>query len=260
MEKTRFGALWDDFLAEGRLVVTTDDIVRRSGSTVESVRVATADAQRRRRLYSPARGLYVVVPLEYRDWGAPPAEWFVDDLCRHLARKYYVGFLSAAQHHGAAHQAPQEFQVVVDRPISDKVDGPHRMRFFATTKIADSATSQASSPGGMFRVATPETLALDLAEFPKRAGGLSNVATILAELDLDENKLLEGAHRRRRSTARRLGWLLDLAGADLDLAGLHQSACSAEGSPTKLDGRGGWAGRVDERWNILVNVPVEADA
>jgi predicted transcriptional regulator of viral defense system len=259
MKKGGFANLWDDLLTEGRLVATTDEIMARSGSTRASVHVAVAEAQRRGRLYSPTRGLYVIVPAEYRKWGAPPVEWFIDDLCRHLNRRYYVSFLSAAQHYGAAHQAPQEFQVVVDRPVAGRLDRPHRIKFFAASKIEDHATTRASSPGGVFVVATPETLALDLADFPKRAGGLSNVATILSDLRLQPSDLLAAAQLRRRSTVRRLGWLLEQIDVSFDTEPLRRLAHPSEGRPTKLDNRGRWGGPVDDRWGLLVNSPVEPD-
>lgn len=261
MKKTRFSELWDELLTESILAVTTGELVARSGSSRASVHMAVAEAQRRRRLYSPAKGLYIVVPLEYRDWGAPPVQWFIDDLCRHLGRKYYVGYLSAAQHHGASHQAPQLFQVVVDRKVTDRLDGPHRIRFHVATKIDDHATQRASSPGGVFQVATPETLALDLAEFPKRGAGLGNVATILQELTLDPELLVDGARSRRRSTSRRLGYLLEHAAhVPWDLSALRELAQPSVGSPTKLEGRGTWSGDVDERWGVLINAPAEGDA
>jgi predicted transcriptional regulator of viral defense system len=59
------------------------------------------------------KGFYVIVPLEYQTIGSVPAEWFIDDLMRFIGQPYYVGCLSAAAIHGAAHQRPQEQQVVV---------------------------------------------------------------------------------------------------------------------------------------------------
>ena len=71
------------------------------------------------RVVSPRRGFYVVVPPEYRAAGSPPATWFIDDLMRHLGQPYYVGLLSAAAIHGAAHQQPMVFQVVTSKPTRE---------------------------------------------------------------------------------------------------------------------------------------------
>jgi predicted transcriptional regulator of viral defense system len=47
-----------------------------------------------------------------------------------------VALLSAAELHGAAHQAPQVFQVMVDRHVRDRGVGRARLRFFASTHVA----------------------------------------------------------------------------------------------------------------------------
>src|SRR5260221_3768538 len=41
------------------------------------------------------RGFYVIVPLEYKSAGAPPADWFIDALMKVQRHPYYVGLLSA---------------------------------------------------------------------------------------------------------------------------------------------------------------------
>jgi len=73
------------------------------------------------RIANPHRGFYVIVPVEYRETGCPPASWFIDALMRFLRQPYYVGILSAAAIHGAAHQQPMLFQVEKRRPIRSAV-------------------------------------------------------------------------------------------------------------------------------------------
>ena len=45
--------------------------------------------------------------------GVLPGELFIDPMMRALGRNYYVSLLTAAAMHGASHQAPQAFQVMV---------------------------------------------------------------------------------------------------------------------------------------------------
>src|SRR5690348_2374661 len=86
-------------------------------------KIATINALRRLRLnkqiVSPARGFYLILVPEYRILGCLPADMFIADLMKYLDLPYYVGFLSAAQYYGAAHQKPQRFQVVTskNRPV-----------------------------------------------------------------------------------------------------------------------------------------------
>ena len=44
-----------------------------------------------------------------------PATWFIDALMKHFSQEYYVGLLTAAALHGAAHQQPMTFQVITDK-------------------------------------------------------------------------------------------------------------------------------------------------
>ena len=43
-----------------------------------------------------------MIPPEFRSWGAVPATHFIDPMMRFLGHDYYVGYLSAAEAHGAA--------------------------------------------------------------------------------------------------------------------------------------------------------------
>ena len=61
--------------------------------------------------------------------GAPPPSWYIDDLMRNEGRPYYVGLLSAAELHGASHQAVMEFQVVTDKQMPELHVGRSRIAF-----------------------------------------------------------------------------------------------------------------------------------
>ena len=43
---------------------------------------------------------------EFRSWGVVPASHFIGALMKHLGHDYYVGYLSATEVLGSAHQAP----------------------------------------------------------------------------------------------------------------------------------------------------------
>jgi predicted transcriptional regulator of viral defense system len=112
----------------------------------------------------------------------------------------------------------------------------------------------------MVNVSTPDLTAVDLATEPKHLGGLSHVATILAELpELDGPRIAALANWRARSDARRLGWLLSLVRDDVDLGPLAKVADPGRGQPTLLAPKGPRIGRLDDDWNVLVNTAVEPD-
>ena len=61
-------------------------------------------------------GFFIIIPFEYAATEMLPAEWFIDDLMSYIGRPFYVGLMSAAALHGAAHQQPQQFHVVTNGP------------------------------------------------------------------------------------------------------------------------------------------------
>lgn len=87
------------------------------------------------------RGLYVPVPPQYRSWRVVPADQFIDVMMSHLGCDYYVGFLSAAAHWGAAHQAVQEYQVVVNRHVLNRDIKRVRLRFHQTRHLHERDTA-----------------------------------------------------------------------------------------------------------------------
>lgn len=260
VKTANFADLWDELLAEGRSSFTASDLQQRTRAPLDSVYSAVKYAMDRRRLFSPVRGLYVVVPAEHRVAGVVPAVQFIDPMMTHLGVDYYVAYASAAQWWGAAHQAPQTFDVVTSRHVLDREVGPIRMRFHTSTSIDTDAVRRVTGPRTMINVASPSLSAVDLATRPRIGGGLSAVATILAEFpDLDGTEIAALAARRSTADARRLGWVLDLVRDDLDLDALADVARPGHGRPTALDPRRPREGPADERWGVIVNTTVEPD-
>ncbi len=260
VKTANFTELWDQLLAEGKSAFTVAQVEERTGASGNAIYGAVKYAVDRHRLFSPVRGLYVIVPPEHRASGVVPAAHFIDPMMKHLGVDYYVAYAAAAQWWGAAHQAPQEFDAVVSRHVLDRDLGRVRLRFHTSKQIDATEVRRVAGPRTMVNVGSTDLTAVDLATRPKLGGGLSNVATILAELpDLDSGRLATIAAKRSRSDARRLGWLLALVRDDLDLGALRELAQPGQGQPTLLAATGSRQGQLDERWGILVNTTVEPD-
>ena len=247
-------------VAAGRYWVTTSEFERLTGSSRSSARQAAARLIKQGRLISPARGLYVVVPPEYRTWRSVPPEWFIDPMMAHLDRTYYVGLLTSAAMHGAAHQAPQTFQVLTSKPLADRDLGRAHLRFITNEHLSDMTTERRTTQTGMFTIASRDTTAVDLVWRLREAGGISNVATVLIEIgELDGDRLARLSPHRNRATSRRLGWLLERFRDDVDPHWLQVVAEPAEGEPVKLSPYAPKRGHIDRRWGVLVNTSVEPD-
>ena len=227
----------------------------------------------RRRLHAPAsrgewvqpvRGLWVPVPPEYRTWGAPPGIELIDAMMRHLGTRYYVGWLSAAAIHGASHQAPQVFQVAVDRMVRDRTVGRTRFRFVQRPSAMDLPTIERPTRSGTARVSTSEVTALDVATDPDLAGGIDNSATVIIELADDDAfdvaTLASLAARFPAASGRRVGYMLEHLTDHDGLVPLHAAVADRSSSPSRLDPTRPAAGPVDERWNLYLNRDLEPEA
>lgn len=256
--------LADWLLARGRSAVTTDQAAKILGVPKDQVRVRLNAAVHAKRLFSPSRGLWVAIPAQYRTWGAPPAMEFLDQLLVHLGREYYVGWLSAAEIHGAAHQRPQALQVAVDRPVVDRSFGRSHLRFAQQSRAGSLPRQRHNVESGHVWVSTPALTAVDLVDRPELGGGLSNIATVLFELaegtGLDPEDLARLASTFSATAVRRLGYLLELVQAPVSTTALKlQMAAAPLPRPALLDPRLPRQGRIDRRWDTVINTDVEPD-
>ena len=227
--------------------------------------VATQTALRRLkeqgRIVSPRRGFFVLVPAEYRAATSPPASWFIDDLMRHLGQPYYVGLLSAAAIHGAAHQQPMVFQIMTSRPTREMHAGKVAVRFSMNRLVERFPVTEKQTETGTMCVATPETTAFDLVRCPAEAGHLSNVATVLSELAerLVPRKLVHVAPLVRIPDVQRLGYLLDTLGHDDLVRPLAEWLVRQRPRALPLHPGAGTDAELNRRWNVWPNVELEVD-
>ncbi len=182
---------------------------------------------------------------------------------RHLGRPYYVGILSAASLYGAAHQQPQEFQVVTDIPQRPMMAGRSRIRFMVKSNLERTPAREIKTETGTMRVSMPEATALDLLRYVRAAGGLNNAATVLAELaeSVDGRKLVEAARADGEiAYAQRLAYILDLVGAGERTKHLERWITKLNPRNTPLKRGEPLKGcPVDRRFRVVVNFAVEAD-
>jgi predicted transcriptional regulator of viral defense system len=251
----------DQLLSEGTSWFTADQAAEATGVPVSRVYSGLKRLVDRDLVFSPARGFYIPIPPEYRSWKSVPATLFIDPMMRHLNRDYYVGLLSAAELHGAAHQRPQAFQVMVAKSLPNRHHGRIRLAFYQRSRLEHVPTMPRPTATGQLVVSTPEATVLDLAARPIDAGGLDNVATVLVELTRDGklqiDALATAAHASTTSALRRAGWMLDRY-SDLDVSPLRAMTKSV--APTKLDPHCSRRGPIDTAWGLIINATVEPEA
>lgn len=197
----------------GRRYFTSQEIIKDLGLSDGAARSGLYRLKRDRRLISPISGLYVIVPPEHKSYGSIPADELIPIMMKHIDAKYYVALLSAAGFYGAAHQKPMVFQIVTNRRIKHSLKfGQVHIQLIYKKTLADLPTKDFIVSSGYLKVATPELLAIDLLKFPKHAGGMNNIATVLSELveSIDVNKLIQLAENLgERYQLQRLGYIIE---------------------------------------------------
>lgn len=258
--------LADWLLVRGRHWITSEEAALLLGIPLAHVSPSLARWRKKGLLFSPTKGVYVPIPPEYRSWRAVPASHFIDALMRHLGHDYYVCLLTAAEAHGFAHQKPQLFQVMTPARLRDRSFGRVQLSFLTSTDTGSRPTIVKNTSTGTMRISTLEGTVLDLVSRPLSSGGLSNVATILAEMVEDEaldlKILADLASAYPVAVAQRTGWLLqfvaDDVGSTVDLDALALVA-DRRTTSTPLEAYGPRRGHLDAAWNVIVNGSIEPD-
>ncbi len=252
-----------DMAARGRYHFTSSELRSALGVSEAAVRQALSRLATKGEIASPARGFYVIVPPEYRRLGCLPADQFVPTLLERRSLRYYVGLLSAAQYHGAAHHRPQEFQVVLETNRPAIACGSVKVVFVSRRNLAAVPVERFNNPRGTIMVSSVEATAVDLIGYMHRAGGVDRVAGVLWELgdELDPGRLVEASKSAPILWAQRLGYLLEHVGAGDKAVFLKERVRRRARNFTKLlpgaDADG--ALRLKD-WRLFVNASIEIEA
>jgi len=257
------GRFIEELLGQGRYTFTREEVSRRLAISAAATSMSLHRLMKAKRLVLPRSGFYMIVDPQHRAAGTLPPEWFIHPLMKDMARPYYVGLLSAAQLHGAAHHGPQEFQVVIaKRAVRPVQVGNVLIRFHGKGPFDLSQTQEVKTPTGILKASTPETTAWDLVRYFKAAGGLENVATVLSELaeKMNGTKLRDTLKQHGEIVVgQRLGYLLDKVGQRKLSDSLVDLVKKSTLRP--LDTTAPLAGASESRkWNLLINARVEPEA
>src|SRR3990167_9971413 len=151
-----------DLIAKGYCCFTYAQVKEALGVSDIAARAALRRLKQKGKLAHPLSGFYVIVPPEYRVLGCRPADHFIHDLMQFINAPYYVGLLSAAQYHGAAHHRPQQFQVITNQKRRPIVCGRVKIVFITKKDATDTPTQSFNTPYGVITVSTVEATAMDM--------------------------------------------------------------------------------------------------
>lgn len=218
-------------------------------------------------IVSISKGYYLIIPPQYASREILPPLIFIDGLMKYLERQYYVGLLSAAALHGAAHQQPQEFYVVINPPFlkPTEIKGL-KINYITKAKIPDKFLITKKTDTGFVKVSSPELTAYDLLYHQKQVGGLNRVGTILLELKEEfkiDNINKEFVQLGSVSALQRLGYILENYLDGKSFADKLYRECNKAGFTfyriplnAASEAKGFTA---DNRWNLISNYQLEID-
>lgn len=253
----------DDLQARGRYTFTRHEAKEALDVSDLALKRALERLFKKRRVVMVGREFYVNLPLEYQASGVLPASWFIEDLMSFIGWPYYVGLLSAAAIHGAAHQQPQEFHVITERPKRDIELADLRIRFFRKSKMEGTPVVSVKTETGFIRVSNPPATAIDLVRYEARIGGIDRTVTVLQELAeiIKGRELLEAAKLERKlAHIQRLGYLLEKIGRGDIASSLSRWIASRRPSKVALKPRLPQKGYPrNRRWNVIANIEVEGE-
>ena len=202
----------EELRKQGRYLFIKKDALQTLNVSKNALQLSITRLCKKGKLGYIKKGLYQIIPIEYESIGSLPPEWIINDLMIHLGIPYYIGLLSAAALHGAAHQAPQIFQVICQKKIPDLILGKIKIFFYESKDFFTIPTQDLKTPAGYVKVSTPEGTAFDLIRYYHQSGHLNHVATILSELSevMNPKKLPLIAQKLALCYSQRLGYLLDI--------------------------------------------------
>jgi len=257
----------EDLPKKGRLTFSLDEAKAQFPDREDaSIRNALHRLSVLRKVCSVSRGFYAVVLPEYGLNGNIPPVEYINQLMTYFGANYYVALLSAASYQGASHQSPQVFQVIADKQVLSKNVSGSRLEFAFKRKMPKSCVEQKTVKSGYISVSAPALTALDLVSYSSRSGGISHVASVLAELadSIDFNSLDMGLLECEPCVSvQRLGYLLESILGEVELAdSLYKKTAEAGLRFTRaslVSGQPRRKSAYDGKWKIVINYDVEVD-
>lgn len=219
-----------------------------------------------KRIVSVYRRFYVIMPVRYKSRGIIPPTYYLPELMRFLGRPYYFGLLTAAKVWGASHQMPLvDFATTTYPALNSSKNMNASIHWCYRYKMPVDFLVERNDANGTVLYSSPELTAVELVQYARHCGGLSNVATVLAELSdsLDFGKLPTTFFEYCKGTSiQRLGYILDevLGAKDVANALCEQWKANCRVANTCLNVESNHDVIThNRRWHINVNEKLEVD-
>lgn len=249
------------FIADELVVIRVEDLLATHPVSREAGNLALKRLHQKGWLRRLKRGVYAIVPLESET--AHPAIEDAWPLAMELFSPCYISGWSAAEHWDLTEQIFNSVSLVTGHPqrsASQSISGVHfrtrtiaRERIFGTTRVWFGSHS--------VEVADRHRLIIDILDAPDFGGGGRHTMDVVDAYWQGEHhnaeKLLEYALRYGRGAVlKRLGFSAERSGT-APAEWLDRVKANLTKGLVQLDPKSGSGGRINSRWQVRVNIPLE---
>ncbi|MDR0566151.1 MAG: type IV toxin-antitoxin system AbiEi family antitoxin [Prevotellaceae bacterium] len=265
MEK--FQLDWNDFtntlLSHWQFSFTVNELKEEFRLSDAAVNQGLYRLLRKKKIKKIREGFYAVLPPSCRQFGELPMYSYIHHLMQSLGKPYYVGLLTAASLHGAAHQAPAAEYVFAQYPAPRSIVNRQMPLYFISKKeLIAEGIAQKKGEAGYFNVSSPELTAFDLLDQIRRFG-LDHITTVLQELHeamkISALKKM-AACNTISANIQRLGYILENFTEGQHLTGCLEKILAKRATfPVPLSPLKANRGKIDKKWRIIVNTEIAPD-
>jgi len=255
----------DQLQTQGRYAFTFNEFAEGFPKQKTALHMALSRLMEKERIVRVRNGFYVIVPPEYAAMGMLPVPFFIHDLMLFLQKPYYIALVSASALHGAAHQQPQTWTVIIPKPLIRPIQVKLiRISFVLKSEMPRTGVYEKKTDTGYVKISGPVLTAMDLIQFERQSGGFSRVIEMIEELteSMTSEDLLQALKNRCPvSVIQRMGFICEYILKRPDLTNilqdhieskkLHFVALSPSGP--------GRSGPIDKRWQIIQNIVWDSD-
>ena len=253
----------DSIRARGRYSFSLEELLNEFNISYEALAQRLYHLKRKNKIAQIRQSFYVIIPPEYTALCMLPPDLFIDSMMKYLNKEYYVGLLSAAALHGAAHQQPTTFFVISKYPAPRNItNNKLKIRFFSKQNIIEEGIVQKKTPAGRIHVSSPELTAFDLLDNINQFG-INRIVTILMELYevMLPSKLSRIAKIvDNKANIQRMGFILEkIVGEEKLSTALYKIIYKVNFTKVALSPLKKKTGELDEKWKIIINEQIEPD-
>lgn len=260
-----FDRYLDELRARGRYTVTGEEVREKFNLNAGAFKKAAQRLQEKNRITRLRQNFYLIIPPEFASRKTLPLSYFIDDLMNFLNRDYYVGLLTAAMYHGAAHQQPQQHFVVHKPAQLRPIEGQIQTIIFCLKKEWDDGDiEQKKTDAGFINVSNPGLTALDVIYYVDRIGGYNRAAEVMTELitGINRKQLYQASrHFYQTTVVQRLGYIMDTVCKQTELADAVFEALEQRSFyPTQLSPAAETENqKAPNRWKVIPNIEVKIE-